>query len=167
MSLDDLGSDTEVKNGSKKRYVEITEEEMREFFRDRPESWQEAGHPSKELVMETHDFAPDNDDLVLYCFTTIDERSDKSRKKGADAIRLVAWFDRAGGGPIGGRKKTLRIKTWKKNLSEKTESLMDQGKDAGQICKRCSSIMVRREGEYGEFLGCINFPDCDVTERIE
>jgi hypothetical protein len=34
------------------------------------------------------------------------------------------------------------------------------------VCKKCGSIMVKRSGKYGEFLGCTQYPKCRYTESI-
>ena len=33
-------------------------------------------------------------------------------------------------------------------------------------CPRCGNILVKREGRFGDFLGCIGFPDCKFTMDI-
>ncbi len=32
-------------------------------------------------------------------------------------------------------------------------------------CPRCGGVLVRRNGKYGEFIGCSNFPKCRFTIR--
>lgn len=32
-------------------------------------------------------------------------------------------------------------------------------------CRECGGRMIRRKGPYGEFFGCINFPDCDYKMK--
>lgn len=169
MGLSDLTPDDDDNGnggGTKRKYVKITEDEMHEFFDERDENWILSDHPSGELVFATSDFAPIEDDLCLLVFSTIDKNSGVNRDKGADAIRVVAWYipDSL---PISGRKKTLRIKTWKKNLSQKIDSMMDEGDDVGKMCDECGSYMVKRDGQYGEFWGCASYPDCENTKQIE
>ncbi len=36
----------------------------------------------------------------------------------------------------------------------------------GRDCPECSSPLVYREGRYGRFIGCSNFPKCRYTEQI-
>ena len=33
-------------------------------------------------------------------------------------------------------------------------------------CPKCGGIMYKREGKYGEFLGCENYPDCRGTRKL-
>lgn len=35
------------------------------------------------------------------------------------------------------------------------------------ICPRCGGQLVKREGSYGEFYGCSNYPRCKFTKRAE
>ncbi len=34
-------------------------------------------------------------------------------------------------------------------------------------CPKCGSYLVIREGKYGKFLGCLNYPNCKYTEKYE
>lgn len=34
-------------------------------------------------------------------------------------------------------------------------------------CPLCGGNMYIREGKYGEFLGCANYPDCKGTRKIK
>lgn len=52
----------------------------------------------------------------------------------------------------GSRKKHIQqIETYRKNR----ESAISKGK-----CPKCGGNLVEREGEYGKFMGCSNFPKC-------
>ena len=33
-------------------------------------------------------------------------------------------------------------------------------------CPDCGSKLVKRNGKYGEFYGCSNYPDCTYTQNI-
>ena len=37
---------------------------------------------------------------------------------------------------------------------------------AVEACPRCGNILKRRNGKYGEFLGCTGYPDCRFTKDI-
>ena len=37
---------------------------------------------------------------------------------------------------------------------------------AVEVCPRCGNILKRRNGKYGEFLGCTGYPDCRFTKDI-
>lgn len=34
-----------------------------------------------------------------------------------------------------------------------------------ECCPRCGGKLYRREGKYGEFLGCSNYPKCNYTKK--
>jgi restriction system protein len=33
-------------------------------------------------------------------------------------------------------------------------------------CPKCGGMLIKREGKYGEFMGCSNYPKCKYTEKI-
>ncbi len=37
---------------------------------------------------------------------------------------------------------------------------------AVRVCPRCGSVLRKRSGRYGEFIGCTGYPDCRYTEDI-
>jgi DNA topoisomerase-1 len=43
---------------------------------------------------------------------------------------------------------------------------VDNTKPSDEICDKCSSPMIIRDGRFGEFLACSNFPDCKNTKSI-
>lgn len=49
----------------------------------------------------------------------------------------------------------------KTNIVKKVEYI------EGKNCPNCSSQLVRREGRYGPFVGCSNFPKCKFIEKSE
>jgi len=106
-----------------------------------------------------------NGRLSIVIFSTVDHRTDKARDKGQDAIRTVLW-DSKTQSIIGGRTKTLRIKTWKKNLKSKIDSLYNDTESYTNECDECYGFMVERESQYGKFLGCTNYPDCKNTMQL-
>ncbi|MHB8930441.1 MAG: DNA topoisomerase family protein, partial [Melioribacteraceae bacterium] len=36
----------------------------------------------------------------------------------------------------------------------------------GDICPKCGSNTVYREGKFGRFIGCEKYPDCDFTKIV-
>lgn len=169
MGLADMAPDDNDSGGTQREYVQPTKQEFEECIHAAREgiSWEiDEKAPGKEYVYDSHDFMPDHNGIVLRIYSTIDKRTDQARSKGADAIRLVIW-NRHVMAPIGGRKKTLRIKTYCKNLTEKINELWEQWEQYVTRCEECGGWMVERDGQYGEFLGCVNYPDCKNTENIE
>lgn len=168
-------SDDNNKSSGQREYVRITKEEFEEFLTEVDNSWSVVSDDEKandDLRNFSREYiygiplrdAPE--ELELRVFSTIDKRTDLCRDKGTDAIRLVIW-DSKEFYPVGGRKKTLRIETWKKNLRRKIEELKSDWEEHTTSCNECGAWMVKREGEYGEFLGCIRYPRCDNTRQIE
>lgn len=39
--------------------------------------------------------------------------------------------------------------------------------DMNKYCPVCGGLMLTKEGIYGKFRGCSNFPKCDWTEDFE
>jgi hypothetical protein len=178
MGLDNFGSnDKEENSGSTKReYVRITDGEFVEFLNESGYIWHRMYPNDGSNINELQKFSGEevfeipldhiDENLSIRIFSTISKSTGKARDKGDDAIRCVIWgrdLDR----PIGGRKKTLRIKTWRKNLEQKLESLYSEWDDHVTNCDECGNWLVKRDGQYGEFLGCVNYPECDNTRQIE
>ena len=49
----------------------------------------------------------------------------------------------------------------KRNFEEKANTAVSKG-----ICPRCGGNLVLREGMYGRFYGCSNYPNCKYTQQI-
>lgn len=151
---------------SDREYVEFTLDDFETFLDDRPEEWKKVDDShTMEHVFECHGFTTSNG-VVLRIYSTVDVRTNKVRSKGSDAIRLVAWNKHLNQ-PLGGKKKTLRIKTWRKNLGGKIDDMMENPDNYTHQCPECNTIMVVREGKYGEFLGCSRYPKCDETKQLD
>jgi ssDNA-binding Zn-finger/Zn-ribbon topoisomerase 1/RecB family exonuclease len=56
---------------------------------------------------------------------------------------------------------TLDINRQKSNPAENPEV---EGKD---ICPECGSLLKRRKGKYGAFMGCTNYPECRFTRNVD
>jgi len=153
-------------SSSQRQYTSITRQEFEEFLATTRPEWELVDEAkSKEHVYEASTRDSKRANIVLRLYSSIDERTDKCRDKGSDAIRLLV-FDTSTGRPVGGRTKTLRIKTWEKNLRKKIESVWGELDQYINICDECNSVMVIRDGKYGEFYSCNSYPDCDYTENI-
>ncbi|HEY8419508.1 MAG TPA: NERD domain-containing protein [Clostridia bacterium] len=53
------------------------------------------------------------------------------------------------------------IKSVKQRLQEYDEKIENM------ICPKCGNQLVIRKGQYGEFLGCSAYPDCQFTQKIK
>lgn len=177
MGLEDLGNNKESDSGestggsSGSRYTVITLEEFEQFLADTPYEWStidntEFGRWGGEYTYRAslNSFlAPDN--LEVRVYSTIDKSDKRSRSKGSDAIRTVI-FDRDTSQVIAGREHTKRTEGWQRRLREKIDHLFDQWMHVVHICDECNSYMVKRDGKYGEFLGCTGYPECDNTRQL-
>jgi DNA topoisomerase-1 len=38
---------------------------------------------------------------------------------------------------------------------------------SSELCPKCGSVMYIREGKYGKFLGCSNYPNCTQTKKYD
>lgn len=173
MGLDDYGMGNSNGGSSDREYKQITRQEFEDCIgrvdNDFEIVMQESnnlGH-KKSFTGEYVYRVPiaERDDIEIRIFSTIDKNSNRARDKGDDAIRCVIW-DNPTESAIGGRKKTLRIKTFCSNLTRKIKELKNQWDSMTTNCSECGGWMVKREGEYGEFLGCTSYPDCNNTEQL-
>lgn len=54
-----------------------------------------------------------------------------------------------------------------KNKEKGTANCSNENCDfEAELCVKCSGYMIERNGRYGEFLGCENYPNCDYTKKI-
>jgi hypothetical protein len=148
---------------SKRTYTEITKNEFEQTLSETSlqftrEDYSWAG----EIIYEADS---DNGMFTLRVYSSISKHTGKSRENGSDAIRTVVLHTQTGR-PVLKEKRTNRIKTWKKNLKQKINTLSDKQSDI-QICDECGSVMVIRENSSGdEFYGCSSYPDCENTKSI-
>jgi hypothetical protein len=110
-----------------------------------------------------------HEDLGIRVYSTI-ERGE-GRDRGEDAIRCVVWHN-GRGCPVGGRRKTLRIDTWRENLGGKIEDLYASWREHWHgVCPECGEgLLVEREPGRGDdwaaFLACTEYPACGHTEDL-
>ena len=102
----------------------------------------------------------------LRVYTSVVPIDGESRGVGEDAIRVSLVYRKKDGTitGIGSDTKVYRIQTWVTNLMkrlDKWETLI------GPNCKKCGLPMRKCEGKYGEFWGCIGYPDCRSIDKIQ
>lgn len=84
-------------------FVTLTKEEFEEIL---PEEFEIVDNPmAKEII---YDLNTANPDIAVRIYSSVDERTEKTREIGTDAIRVVFW-DRKNGRPVGKGKKILRV----------------------------------------------------------
>lgn len=107
--------------------------------------------------------------LSVRVYSTI--QRGEARGRGEDAIRCVVWSDRLGG-PVGGRRKTLRIQTWRENLRPKIEDLYANWRDhAHGDCPECGAplreVAPGQNDDWDAFVGCSAYDrGCGYTEEL-
>lgn len=47
-----------------------------------------------------------------------------------------------------------------------SQSMKNEAQPSGIICPKCGGMMVYREGKFGKFLACSNYPSCKNTQNI-
>lgn len=146
----------------KRQYTRVTVEEFENFLGGIAAFEFPEDVTAEEKV---YDIPLPADDLVIRIYSTLQDG--QARDKGSDAIRCTV-FDKESGSVIGGEKKTLRIQTWRKNLEPKIRELVANWRDYNHgRCSCCDARMARRDGKYGEFLGCTNYPACKNTTDLD
>jgi len=113
-------------------------------------------------------------DTTLRVYTSI--VGEVCRDVGGDAIRVVPVFrlrdengiilkDKDGQPiikPIGSSKRVHRVENWRANLDNRLKKWYTM---LGPECPRCQSPTVEREGEFGWFHGCVQYPKCKFLLR--
>lgn len=144
----------------KSHYCKIKEREMDRFLSRR--GFQEIQLSlSKEKVYARFYRSESGRPFSLRVYTSIEDG--EARDCGNDAIR-VAIFTKDDEGeivPVGKRKRVNRIKTWKKNLSNRLNTWQDL---LGPNCPKGHGPMIERKGKYGKFWGCNQYPKCRCTK---
>jgi len=151
-------------------YVRVTADEMEGFITGLVPDAERADVPG--TSEEVWDLPLPSDRHTIRVFTTI--HGDVARDRGDDAIRCVIW-DHGIDQPVGGRRKTLRIGTWRKNLRAKIEDLYLNWRDHDHgPCPECGGgRLVKRAPKQGDdwdpFLACSEWDGgdgCDHTESL-
>ena len=67
--------------------------------------------------------------------------------------------------------RSIRIDS-KEARKEHVTSIRDNIADTNQkladgICPKCGGVLVKRNGKYGAFLGCKNYPNCKFTKQLK
>ena len=103
--------------------------------------------------------------LSLRVYTGVE--GGESRGVGEDAIKIMLFTKNASGKicKVGGSKRVNRVKGWKSNLQARLDKWDDVLPDVC-ACAKCGSLMVRRAGKNGDFLGCTGYPTCKNTRNL-
>jgi len=140
-------------------YQEISIDEMNEFMETRD---------FKQIVVPgTHEIVfakvvKDKPDLELRLYSSVNYGG-VSRGVGKDAIRFVIYSTKHCRG-IGSDARVYRVQGWRDNMEKRLQSINEQV-EKGLLRCRCGEWMVLREGKFGRFYGCVNYPDCKETRK--
>jgi len=142
--------------------------EYREFTKDEFENalgrighFNEVDHEGAYQVV--YAFTVDADvPLEVRVFSTIQFGS--ARDCGNCAIKTVLWHTKLDK-VVSARPKTLRINNVFDNLIPKIESLLESWREEYKgYCPECEDgIITEKEGEYGLFCACDEYPSCTFT----
>lgn len=103
-------------------------------------------------------------DFEIIVYSSISIHTNKARAKGGDAIRLKLHHESVPG-PVSSEPKTLRTERWAVNLQKKIENAVRRCNEALSCCE-CGGYLIERASKNGEFLGCINFPQCKNSMNV-
>ena len=53
----------------------------------------------------------------------------------------------------------------KNRAKNKIDKKIASIKTKGGVCPKCGGELIMREGKYGSFIGCSNFPKCRYTQK--
>ncbi|MFQ5980960.1 MAG: hypothetical protein ACE5OZ_22705 [Candidatus Heimdallarchaeota archaeon] len=103
-------------------------------------------------------------ELSIWVYSTIPHSTGISRKLGADAIRIMIFYeDRK---IVMRETKTLRKGKWKDNVERKIRSLMKRTTD--KRCPQSHPLVQRTRKKDGKpFYGCALFPECKYIYKRE
>jgi len=139
-------------------YVQISEKEMKDFLENKGFNLVSV-NKCNELVWEKCSKIDAQIALRVYSSLT----NGISRGVGEDAIRIVVW-DYAINRPVSGAVRTNRVSGWQDRMLAKLKNIASSFKFVK--CPHCDSYMMERNGKYGTFLGCSNFPKCQyITSK--
>lgn len=95
--------------------------------------------------------------------STVDKRTNETREKDSDAIRLLLVSQKTNR-PIKIERRVFRTKSAFPNTIERARELFKFC--VNNLCARCKQgVMVRRKGRQGEFYGCSAYPECKHTKE--
>jgi len=103
-------------------------------------------------------------ELSIWIYSSIRQKSSVSRPAGRDAIRTIMLYQENHG--VMKESKTLRTSNWEKNLEKKIRSLQKRA-----IHHKCpwGHPLVRRKGKRSRssFIACAAYPKCKYIYKKE
>ena len=59
-----------------------------------------------------------------------------------------------------------KFNTQIKAAQESIDKITFEPEKTGEVCPQCGAELVYKEGRYGKFIACSNFPECNYTKNI-
>lgn len=100
-------------------------------------------------------------EYMLKIYSSITDRDD-ARDVGKDAIRFVLHTKLEGMYvPVTKGRRVHRVSGWRANLMQRVREMESIGlkREENWQCKNCGGHLILREGKYGNFYGCENYPE--------
>jgi len=139
-------------------YTNITKSEMQNFLGEL--GFSEVVIPNCKESVFAKRIDKNGIPLSMRIYTGIVES--ESRGCGEDAIRVNVFAKTLKNElkKVVSCRRVNRVSGWRKNLESRIHEVFH--KSPSQSCN-CGNPMVLREGKFGEFLGCTNYPECKQT----
>lgn len=97
-------------------------------------------------------------------YSTVDKRTNVTRDKDSDAIRLLL-INTETGKPVRLERRVFRTKSAFTNTIERARELFKYA--FNNSCPACKKgVMVERKSKQGPFKGCTNYPNCRYTKEV-
>ncbi len=120
---------------------------------------------------------PKHGGCQIRVYTSLREGDDVVRGCGQDAVRLVFGTTAGGVGfkPLAKSRRVFRTAPRGTEservamfLARFTQALRDVYALAAKVpcCPKCEHHMALRKGGFGEFYGCISYPECTATREV-
>ncbi|MFW9910063.1 MAG: hypothetical protein ACFFEF_16020 [Candidatus Thorarchaeota archaeon] len=141
------------------RHVDITQDEFeRVLAKYKPKRIKPKG------VFEAVYKIPLPNGLSIWIYSTINIHTGVSREKGADAIKTVLMYNDTK--IIQTTSKTLRVESWKENLTAKLDGLISIVTEYRDPQGHPLLKKKKKEGK-GIFYGCALYPECKYLYKGE
>ena len=145
-------------------FKNITTAEMQEFLTELGFTVTHRPQVKELIYNKTIKTNTDGSEIKIVVFSSIEKQSSTSRGVGEDAIRvclihLIGHKETL----VGKSKRVHRVVNWRKNLKSRIEMFQKQSLTS---CPKCGNVLTEREGKFGKFLGCTNFPNCRYSQQL-
>ncbi|MHA2494708.1 MAG: hypothetical protein ACXAEI_04405 [Candidatus Hodarchaeales archaeon] len=150
-----------MKHGDQRQGVKIHQKEFEELMKQFDATTLKPKGTSEIIYRVPISFAKE---LSIWVYSTIYRKTRVSRELGADAIRIVMFYQDKKA--VMREPKTLRKGKWKENITRKIENLKNRATE--YRCPEGHPLVVRERKVDGKpFHGCAAFPQCKYIYQGE